>query len=187
VLPVWQSLRWPLLILLAGAALVLGHLGFRKHSHLVGELASLSATRYLWLQPITLESGSLAPPAPGTLDVARCLAPLTGSYPAGVALGAVFREQVGFLRLRFYRDRVAVGGLGRKGTLLALALREAGCQVVAIERHQANEGMAEYRAAGVIVLEGEATDAASCAKPGCIGPPIWSPRMGTTALKARSR
>lgn len=154
----WQTVRWPLLGLLAVAAFVLGHLGFREHFRLVGEPRSLARTFYLSLQLFTLESGSLAPPTPWQLDAARFLAPAVSFSTVATTLAAIFREQFGLVRLRFFRGHVVICGLGQKGVRLAIAFRDAGYRVVAIERDPTDGGVAECRRRGVVVWIGDATD-----------------------------
>ena len=160
VLRAWHDLRWPLLGALAAAALLLGHLGFQEHFRLVGEPRSLSRTLYLSLQLFTLESGSLAPPTPWTLDAARFLAPAVSFSAVLVAVAAAFRDQLSLVRLRFFRGHVVVCGLGAKGSLLAAAFRESGFRVAAVELDPEAVGIAAARQAGAVVLVGDATDAA---------------------------
>ena len=164
VLPWWQTVRWPLLGLLAVVAFVLGHLGFREHFRLVDEPRSLARTFYLSLQLFTLESGSLAPPTPWQLDAARFLAPAVSFSTVAATLATIFREQFGLVRLRLFSGHVVICGLGQKGVRLAIAFRDAGHRVVAIERDHANGGVAECRRRGVVVWIGDATDPAVLAK-----------------------
>jgi hypothetical protein len=67
------------------------------------------------------------------------------------------REQLGLVRLRFFRNHVVICGLGQKGAVLAAAFRDQGFQVVAIERNPKIDAVAEVRRHGVVVLEGSAT------------------------------
>lgn len=157
VLPVWRGFRWPALGALALTALLLGHLGFQEHFRLVDEPRSLTRTLYLSLQLFTLESGSLSPPTPWSLDVARFLAPVVTFYTVAVAVAAVLREQLGLVRLRFFRNHVVICGLGQKGAVLAAAFRDQGFQVAAIEQNPKIDAVAEVRRHGVVVLEGSAT------------------------------
>lgn len=156
----WHDMRWPLLGALAATAVLLGHFGFQEHFRLVGEPRSLSRTLYLSLQLFTLESGSLAPPTPWTLDVARFLAPAVSFSAVLVAIAAAFRDQLSLARLRFFRGHVVVCGLGTKGALLAAAFRESGFRVAAVEVDPGAAGIAAARQAGAVVLVGDATDAA---------------------------
>ena len=154
----WSSVRWPLLALLTIAALVLGHLGFRDHLVAVGEPAPFSRVFYLALQLFVLESGSAPPPTPWTLEVARLLAPAVTLYSAAVALAAVFREEIGRARLRTYRGHAVVCGLGDRGLLLARSFRAAGVRVAAVERDRDSPGVGAARAAGAVVVVGDASD-----------------------------
>jgi hypothetical protein len=154
----WSSARWPLLALLTIVALVLGHLGFREHLLAIGEPAPFSRVLYLALQLFTLESGSAPPPTPWTLEIARLLAPAVTLYSAAVALGVVFREEVGRARLRTYRGHAVICGLGDRGLLLARSFRKAGMRVAAVELDRDAPGVGAARAAGAVVVVGDASD-----------------------------
>jgi hypothetical protein len=158
--PTWQTIRWPFLGGLAVLALLLGYLGFREHFRLTAEERSPLGVLYLSLQLFTMESGSIPPPIPWTLEVARLLAPLVALSAAVTALALVLSDQMAAVRLRRMKDHVVVCGLGRKGALLVRGFRARGTPVVAIEHDETEGAIRECREAGAVVLVGDATDEA---------------------------
>jgi len=158
-LRVLQEHQWLLISTLAVLALVLGLIGFRKYFTALDQPRSFWDVLYLALQLFTLESGSVYGPAVGwELEAARLLAPGIAAIAAVKAFALVFREQLQLFRMRFVRGHVVICGLGRKGLRLARQLRAEGRRVVAIERDEGNDHIAQCRDLGVVVLPGDATD-----------------------------
>ncbi|NLI46707.1 MAG: hypothetical protein GX414_06320 [Acidobacteria bacterium] len=154
-----QNHQWLIIGALALASIGLGIVGFRNYSAATGQSRSFWDILYLALQLFTLESGSVYGPAVGwELEVARLLAPGIAAIAAVKAFALVFREQLQLFRMRFVRGHVVICGLGRKGLRLARQLRAEGRRVVAIERDEGNDHIAQCRDLGVVVLPGDATD-----------------------------
>jgi hypothetical protein len=154
-----QDHQWLLITSLALASTALGFIGFQKYSAATNQPRSLGDIFYLALQLFTLESGSVFGPAVGwELEVARLLAPGIAAIAAVKALALVFREQIQLFRMRFVRGHVVICGLGRKGMRLARHLRAERRRVVAVERDEGNDHLAQCRDLGIVVLPGDATD-----------------------------
>lgn len=151
----WQ---WWVIGGLAVLAFTLGYEGFRIHGQTAGERRSLLDLIYLTLQLFGLESGSVSPPVPWQLEVARFLAPFVAAWTLFKGLALLFREQFQLLRLWFVRDHVIVCGIGRKGAYLVTDFRAGGMPVVAIDNNANNELLQTCRQAGAIVLVGDASD-----------------------------
>lgn len=154
VRPRLRRYGWLLLGTLWIAAVVLGYLGFRA---LDGGRGSFWDTLYLALQLFPLQSGSVPPPVPWELEVARLLAP---AVLAATAVGAVLetlRDELRSLAVRRLRGHVVVCGLGERGLLLAKGFSRD-YPVVAIEGDEEARGIGEAREEGVIVVIGDATD-----------------------------
>jgi hypothetical protein len=160
----WQAARWPLLIALDLALLLLRYIGFHRYALAVDLQLSPTDLLYRTLQLVTLESGALVGPLNWELEVARLLLPALTATTAIAAAAVLFKSQLQRLRLRFLRGHVVIcalgarGTLGAKGTLLATSFRAAGHDVVALERHSQGDNSRTCRAHGVLVLEGDATD-----------------------------
>ncbi len=154
----WHDYRWLVIGGLWLVTLVLGYVGFARHSAVFGKTRSPWDVLYLTLQLIPLQSGAVPAPVPWELEVARLLAPAVAAYTAVQALAAVFYEQLQSLRLRFIRDHVVICGLGRKGYLLAQGFRQRGERVGVIEQDEDNDLIEQCREQGVIVLIGNATN-----------------------------
>lgn len=140
------------------AAFALGFMGFASRFVLIGEDRSALDAAYLSLQLFTLESGSIAPPVPLTLNVARFMAPAVAVLGAVTATVALLGERLSRLRLRMARDHVVVCGLGRRGLRIAEEFLAAGHRVAVIERDEAHPHVAQAREAGAVVLIGDAAD-----------------------------
>ena len=147
---------WGALGLALAAVTVLGVIGFTQYQEAIGTVAPLTTRIYLALQLFVLESGSVVGPVPWELDLARLLAPVLAAYAFLRLVAVLFREQVGRLRLRFYRDHLVVAGLGSKGTRLATELLRRGDRVVAIEVDGGSAGVETVRALGGLVVIGDA-------------------------------
>lgn len=142
---VWQ---WPVIVLIAAAALGLGIDGFMRHNPAASPLDAF----YLALQLFTLESGSVSPPVPWQLEVARLLAPLAPIWTVVLTLFAVFREKWDALRLRFIQGHTVVCGIGRKGSQLVERLVERGDKVVIIEKDEGNDWVGHFQELGLPVI-----------------------------------
>ena len=98
-------------------------------------------------------------PLPWQLEVARYLAPALTIFAAASAALALLGGQLDGLRARRSSDHVIVVGLGALGARAARSLRAAGHRVIAIEAQSGgSSAVAACRAAGVIVLDGDAND-----------------------------
>lgn len=151
------AFRWAVLGALTVLATVLGIVGFERLPQ--GGSWSFADSLYRSLQLFVLESGSVAPPVPWQLEVARVLAPALTVAAAVLTVLALFRERVRRLMVRLRaRDHVVVAGLGSKGSPLALRLHEEGARVVAVERNADAPSIASARARGIPVVVGDATD-----------------------------
>jgi hypothetical protein len=92
------------------------------------------------------------------LNVARLLAPIVAAYTALQALAQILSSQFQSFRLRFLHSHVVIGGLGRKGMLLARAFRERGQAVVVIEQDEENDRIHQCRELGCVILLGDAAE-----------------------------
>ncbi len=149
----WRQDRALLLVSIGFAAIVLGTIGYHQTSDHYGFFDSL----YRALTLFGL-GGTVTPPVPVTLQIARILAPIVTGYAAVGTILILSREQARVLGIRlFVREHVIIAGLGATGSRLALALvdREP---VVVIEVNPGNERLAAARLRGVRVLIGEAAD-----------------------------
>jgi hypothetical protein len=155
----WQALEWPLVWLLAAVAGALGYIGFGLADATHGATRSAADRVYLTLQLFILESGTVAPPVPWPLGIARFLAPGVAAYTATKALAVVFADQIQLLRVRLWkRPHVVICGLGRKGAVLVRGWLARGSAVVVIERDEDNDHIATARRAGAVVFVGSATE-----------------------------
>ncbi|MEW6366036.1 MAG: NAD-binding protein [Acidobacteriota bacterium] len=156
----WLDIRWFVLGALTVFTLGLGCVGFHGHFELTGEYRSPGDLLYLSLQLFTLESGSIVPPIPWQLQIARLLAPAIAVYTAVQALLALFHEQLQLLRVRFVKNHVVICGLGQRGLHLAQGFRDRGYRVVVVEHDEDDPLIGSCRERGAIVLMGDARDPA---------------------------
>lgn len=154
---VLRAVRWPLFGIAVITALVLGIAGFHLYYEATGDSRSFSDLFYLSLQLFTLESGSVPDSgAPWQLEVARLLSPATTGIAVTLALATVLREELRELRLRFRSGHVVVCGLDVSGARLVRALLDDGHRVVAITPDPVNPMLKALRAAGALVVVGDA-------------------------------
>ena len=106
--PIWHDIEWPLVGGVWALALILGYIGFSRHSLAVGEASTGWNAFYRALQLIVLQSGDIAGPLPWQLQVSRFLMPAVAGYAAIQALLAVFREQWHIFGLRFAKGHAMV-------------------------------------------------------------------------------
>jgi TrkA family protein/RyR domain-containing protein len=152
---VWRGKRWLIIGVSAGAAFVLGYVGFRQST----DDDVLSAI-YHSLQLFAL-GGEDVPDPSVSLTVARFLAPAIAAFAAIQALYLLLRQEMQLLGIRFLvRDHVIVAGLGSVGFRLALAFDAAGYRVIAIDRDPGNPALASCRERGIAAFAGDAADPA---------------------------
>ena len=151
--------RWPALAFLGLVAFGLGCWGFALHFSEMGESRSIGDQIYLAAQLFTIESGSVSPPTPWPLDVARFLAAFVSLAVGLGALAVIFRDQFDRLRVRISGRSVVVLGLGSCGSLLARNFSRAGYRVTGVERSP-TAAVDECRGDGVAVVVGDASDRA---------------------------
>ena len=154
----WRATQWFVVAVGALVAFALGFVGFRARFALTGDTRSVLDAAYLSLQLFTLESGSIGPPVPLALEVARFVAPAVAVFGAVTAAVALLGERLSWLRLHLARDHVVVCGLGQRGLKIAEEVLAAGHRVAAIERNEADQHVAQARDAGAVVLVGDAAE-----------------------------
>ncbi len=156
----WKNYRWILLGILWLSGLLLGYIGFSKYFWAHETSVSTLDLIYATIQLVVLESGSITPPIPIEIEIARFALPTLAAITAITTLALIFLEQAQQVRLRYIRNHVVVCGLGRMGYLLATSFRERGDAVVVIELDEHNPLIEQTKAHGVFVLSGTATDRA---------------------------
>lgn len=161
----WGEVHWYVLAGLAAAAFILGIIGFRQWyaDHGVTGTSIWDAI-YRSLQLFTLESGSAEAPVPLSLNIARFLAVIAAVYGAAAAVLAVFGERMARLRIRRAKGHAVVCGLGERGLHIAEDLRREGHRVAVVERDPDAPLLDRVRAAGAVVIVGDATDPATLRK-----------------------
>ena len=96
---------------------------------------------------------------PIVLDVARFLAPAAATAAGIRAVLSLFGQRATRAWVRYFvRDHVIVCGLGALGARLAVNFHDAGHAVVGLERGRADGAVHDSRAAGVLVVVGDAND-----------------------------
>ena len=139
---------------------LLGIVGFSKYFSAHEITASTLDLIYATIQLVVLELGSITPPIPVEIEIARFALPMLAAITAITTLALIFLEQAQQVRLRFVRNHVVICGLGRMGYLLAHSFRDRGDTVVVIELDEHDPLIEQTKARGVIVLSGTATDTA---------------------------
>ena len=152
--PYWRDAR-PIVVVVAGiAVIVLGTIGYLEKEPKLNFIDALY--RAVGLFGL---AGSVPPPVPLELNVARILGPLVFGYAALQALLTLFRQEARLLVIRlFARDHVVIAGLGEKGFRIATCVHAIGRHVIVVERDAANPRIPGMRERGVTVLTGDATD-----------------------------
>jgi hypothetical protein len=155
----WRDAQWYLLGGMAIAAFLLGTVGFQQWyaAHDIAD-ASVWDAAYKSLQLFTLESGSADAPVPPLLNVARFLAVVAALYGAAAALLAVFGERLARFRLRSSKGFAVVCGLGDRGFHITEELLKRGMRVAVIDRDEHAPLLERARAAGAVVVIGDASD-----------------------------
>ena len=156
----WQDYGWPIILIIWIVALALGYIGFTKEAQAAGQSLSASDNLYRTLQLVAMELGDLTSPVSWELNVARFLIPAMAAYTAIRAFAAIFGQQVQLIRLWFARDHIIICGLGQKGFLLANQFRARKEHVVIVEQDEDNNLLPLCQERGIMVLTGDATDAA---------------------------
>ncbi len=155
----WRKSEWPIVVLAASTAFVLGAVGFSEHSASADESHTLLDIVYLTIQLFVLQSGAVTPSLPWQLEIARFLAPAIAGYTAARALAQALRRQLQSLHAGFFKNHVVIAGLGKRGMLLAEAFYRRGERVIVIESDDANDFIPLCVALGIPVLEGDARQA----------------------------
>jgi len=148
--------QWPIIGLAWIATLSLGFIGFDRHFAALGESRSTWEAVYRSLQLFVMECEQPSPATIWQFEVARFLAPLVAGYTALQGLALLFSEQLARLGSRFARGHIVVCGLGDKGSRLALAFRDEGRRIIAVEADPDNPNAPSCREQGVTVLTGDA-------------------------------
>ncbi|MFN2113109.1 MAG: potassium channel family protein, partial [Anaerolineales bacterium] len=154
----WADYSWFIIILLAVTSLILGFLGFWKNGLALEADRTFLDNLYLTLGLISLNTGAVPPPISWELQVARFAVPAVTAYTAFLAFTTIFIQQTDRVRLLFIRDQVVICGLGRKGFRLAAQFLDHNYQVVVVEIDEGNEWIENIRAAGAVVIQGDASD-----------------------------
>ena len=115
-----------------------------------------------------MNSGAMEYSAPWQLEAARLLLPVVATYAVVAAVIVLFASQLQRLRLLGLKDHLVICGSGGGGTLLAIRFRSLGYPTVAIESDPHFPSLDESRDAGVIVLGGNAADAACLRRAGSL-------------------
>jgi hypothetical protein len=160
--------QWQIVLTLLTVSLALGYIGFYKFNQATGGRRSLTDLLYLTLQLATIESGAVSGPVSIELEVARLLVPLATAYTTVLAVTTLFRKQLQMVRLWLLRGHIVICGLGEKGWLLANRLKQAGHEVVIIEKAPGNSRNELCREEGIIVMEGDATEPLKLKRAGLI-------------------
>jgi hypothetical protein len=147
----WQNYQWWLMLLGVIVVFILGYIGFSNIGRKLPPVDILYRIFQLFVlgfdMTITLN---------WALEAARWLAPAIAGYTAAKALAVIFREQVQLLKIGLWKGHIIICGLGNKGLLLSLMLKNYGYKVVAIELDEENDNIKECRDNGIIVLIGNA-------------------------------
>lgn len=152
-----KSYQWLLWIFGVPAVFYFGYCGFKDS---LPSGIPMFGILYRILQLFVLNMDSTISNPTWQLEVARWLASVIAGYTALKALAVIFREQLQLLKIRFFlNDHIIICGLGNKGLLLALKLKNYGYRVVAIEPNEENDNIKECRDNDIIVLIGNATSA----------------------------
>lgn len=151
---------WGLIIVSAGAAFVLGIVGYAEYHATQADGAADRSFMGLAYDSLRLLFGdvSASETLPKALQMARLFAFVSWSAAAVKGVFTLARKRVEIMRCRLHRNHAIVCGLGRQGFQLVNDLTAQGVAVVVIELDQDNAQISRVRAAGVPVLIGSATD-----------------------------
>jgi hypothetical protein len=155
VRPATSGTTWSALGLAFVAVVAVGVVGYTRYQQSLGALQPMGTRVYQSVQLFVLE-GSMPGTVPWQLQVARFAAPAVAAFAIVQAVLTVFRDQLDALRLQRVHDHVVVAGLGRKGARLAHALLSREERVVVIDTDSDNPEIDTLRAAGALVVVGDA-------------------------------
>jgi hypothetical protein len=147
----WQNYQWWLMLAGVIGVFILGYIGFSN----IGKKLPPFDILYRIFQLFVLSFDTTITPT-WALEIARWLAPAIAAYTAAKALAVIFREQFQLLKIGLWKGHIIICGLGDKGLLLSLKLKNYGYKVVAIELDEENDNIKECRDNGIIVLIGNA-------------------------------
>ena len=147
----WKNIEWWVMLWGVIAVFILGYIGFLKAGRTL-----FTDILYRIFQLFVLSFDTTIK-LNWALDAARWLAPVIAAYTAAKALAVIFREQFQLLKIGLWKGHIIICGLGDKGLLLSLKLKNYGYKVVAIELDEENDNIKECRDNGIIVLIGNAT------------------------------
>lgn len=150
----FRAWYWLVSIVLIFISLGLGYVGYRDY---LGPQATAFDALYKTFKIAGL-GADVSGNVPWTLEISRFATPLLFAHAVFVGLGALFRERYNLARLLLWRNHIVIGGLGKKGLLLAKALREQGHRVVVIDNEHSNAYRDEFRFRDIILLHGDAQD-----------------------------
>jgi predicted dinucleotide-binding enzyme len=160
-------LRWTLAALVAGT-LLFGFWGNWRYEriHNPEHAPDLLSVFYHACQFLILHGVHLHDPVPWQLHAGRILGAVALFTAGFVAFAKFFQTEMLMWRLRvpWRRSHVLICGLGELGLRLALDARERRKVVVAIEKHGDTAVIERAQRSGILVLEGDACDAATLHK-----------------------
>jgi voltage-gated potassium channel Kch len=149
----WLRLRWGSVAAMALVALALGWAGFDAYLDRTGAAHSQLDSLYRALGLFTLEGGDVGESVPGTLQVARFLAPLSVFAAAVGATMAVLRGEVQRVKAHwFVRGHIVVVGLNARGLRLARQLVATGKRCVIVDVVEVGSRSAGARLLGIPVV-----------------------------------
>jgi TrkA-N domain/RyR domain len=151
----WRELRPLATILIATGTATLGTIGYLQYRG-----AHYGVLDALYRAPLLFAfGGTVSPPVPVTLQIARIVAPVVTGSLAVTGILRLSREQARVLLIRLLvGDHVVIAGIGATGSRLAYALNDSDLAVVVVERDPTNEHLAGCRERGITVLFGDASD-----------------------------
>jgi hypothetical protein len=167
VRPTWRAVRPVAMLAAAVTVLTLGTVGYMDLPVSAGQkpLGLLDAV----YRSFTLFGfgGTIEPPVPLTLQIARVLGPLLTGYAAVRSLVYLSREQFQLMAIRLLaHDHVVIAGLGTSGFQLATSFYDGNRRVVGIEADPLNPNIEACRERGIRVVTGDAVDARTLRKAG---------------------
>ena len=152
----WRTIEWPLLAIAWLTAVILGCIGFARYAESLGEPRSFWDLIYRTNQLFSGYGGTLDPPLPVELDIARFLAPIVTVFAVWKATARLYSERLRILSLRLTHDHIIICGLSRKGWLLAREYLKRGDRVVVIEKDEHSDLAKACRDLDAIVIAGDA-------------------------------
>lgn len=146
------------MLVLVALAFVLGFVGFMMTAKSEPGEPGLAwdDCLYLALQLFVMESGAVRQ-TNVALEIARFMAPLVLAATAVAAFVQIFYERLRLMSLSWTRGHVVICGLGDTGYALAEQYLREGKKVVIIEMDAENDRVVPVRAAGAVVIFGDAS------------------------------